>query len=93
MRPFMVNPGPEIYLTDFQESTFAGEIAKNRGLGAKMALNATRVYHAGVNYAAVLRKSELVIARGIAPKQSKSHELGRVASTPWIATAAKAASR
>ncbi len=34
MRRFKVNPNLRIYLTDFLESVFAGENAKNRDFGA-----------------------------------------------------------
>ncbi len=51
----MVNYAAEIYLTDFQESTFGGENAKNPGFCAKMTFDSRRVYHDAINYGAALR--------------------------------------
>jgi hypothetical protein len=51
-----VNSKLETYLTDFLESRFAGENAKNRALCAKTRFNAARVYHFQVNHAPALPK-------------------------------------
>ncbi len=51
----MVNSKLEIYLTDFVESTFAGEIAKNRDFCGGDQINRTRVYYSGINYTAAFR--------------------------------------
>ncbi len=53
----MVNPRKILTLTDFVESTFAGENAKNPGFYAKMTFNSRRVYHSNLNYTTALRKS------------------------------------
>ncbi len=56
----MVNFELEIYLTDFQESTFVGEIAKNRGFCGGEIFEDAPIYHSGINHApALLRGTRL----------------------------------
>jgi hypothetical protein len=68
----MVKARKILYLTDFVESTFAGENAKNSRLGAKMAFNSRRVYHTGFNHEVKLLKS----ARGLLPKCARTRRVG-----------------
>ncbi len=58
----MVNPRKILTLTDFEESTFGGENAKNRGVCAKMTFNSRRLYHSGANYTPALRKYQRLYA-------------------------------
>ncbi len=58
----MVNPRKNLYLTDFEESTFGGENAKNSGFCAEMTFNSRRVYHANINYVTALRNSIVMTA-------------------------------
>jgi len=53
----IVNPRKTLTLPDFEESTFAGENAKNSGFCAKMAFNSRRVYHSDFNHETAPRKS------------------------------------
>jgi len=58
---FVVNSRKILTLTDFVESTFGGENAKNSGFCAKMRFNSRRVYRAKFNHAPALRKSALAL--------------------------------
>ncbi len=71
----MVNPRKILTLTDFEESTFEGENAKNSGICAKMPFSARRVYHANINDAAALRKCVSLLS----PRGSKRAPLSGLA--------------
>jgi hypothetical protein len=49
-------PPGKSYLTDFPESVFIGEIAKNFDFCGGEIRKTTRIYHANFNHAAALRK-------------------------------------
>jgi hypothetical protein len=51
----MINARKILTLTDFGESTFAGENAKNFRFCAKMTFNSRRVYRANFNHTPALR--------------------------------------
>ncbi|MGO8952424.1 MAG: hypothetical protein ACLPWS_18790 [Rhodomicrobium sp.] len=55
LRRFRVNSGLEIYLTDFLNRTFAGEIAEKSRFLRRGEKKSGALYHAGINHGAGLR--------------------------------------
>jgi hypothetical protein len=68
----MVKPVTEIYLTDFENRTFAGENTKNRDFCAPAPLNSARVYLADINHAPALRKRALVSGHTLSDRRTKT---------------------
>jgi hypothetical protein len=55
-RPFMVNSGPEIYLTDFLNRTFAGKNAQKSRFLSRKTLKSIRIHHSNINRIPALLK-------------------------------------